>query len=133
MTNPPSMSPLRRRPIPGMTSPAPAAAAQPVAPAHPAPRSEKRLATPTADPPTGPPRHRSQDYSATRLVNFRLPVDLHDRYKERLQEIERQYPRIRRPSLTDIVIALLEEAPDSDNEIAELIRRKRASEYSEEA
>ena len=39
--------------------------------------------------------------------------------------------RLRRPSLTELVIALLEEGPQTADEVAELIRRKRAAEHEE--
>jgi hypothetical protein len=72
------------------------------------------------------------DYSTTRLVNFRLPVDLHDRYRQLVRDAEQQFPRLRHPSLTELVIALLEEGPATTAEVAELIRRKRAAEHSNE-
>ena len=40
--------------------------------------------------------------------------------------------RLRRPSLTELVIALLEEGPQTADEVAELIRRKRAAEHGAE-
>jgi hypothetical protein len=72
------------------------------------------------------------DYSTTRLVNFRLPVDLHERYRQLVRAAEQQYPRLRHPSLTELVIALLEEGPETAEEVAELIRRKRAAEHSDQ-
>lgn len=80
------------------------------------------------------PRRRrpAVDYSTTRLVNFRLPVDLHDRYRQLVRDAEQQFPRLRHPSLTELVIALLEEGPATTAEVAELIRRKRAAEHSNE-
>jgi hypothetical protein len=65
-------------------------------------------------------------------VNFRIPVDLHDRYRQLVREAEQQHPRLRRPSLTELVIALLEEGPGTADEAAELIRRKRAGEHAAE-
>ena len=62
-------------------------------------------------------------------MNFRLPVDLHDRYKQLVREVELRYPRRRHPSLTKLLIALLEEGPAGGEEAAELIRRKRAAEH----
>jgi hypothetical protein len=66
------------------------------------------------------------------LVNFRLPVDLHDRFKRLVREAEARYPRLRHPSLTEVLIALLEEGPADADEIAELIHRKRAAEHGAE-
>jgi hypothetical protein len=74
-------------------------------------------------------RHPATDYTTTRLVNFRIPVDLHDRYKKLVREIEEAHPRLRHPSLTELVIALLEEGPATSNQAAALIRRKRAAEH----
>jgi hypothetical protein len=56
-------------------------------------------------------RWSSNDYGATRLVNFRLPVDLHDRYRRLVAEVEQHHPRLRRASLTEVIIGLLEEGP----------------------
>ena len=74
-------------------------------------------------------RRPSSNYAATRLVNFRLPVDLHDRYKQLVRDVEERFPRLRHPSLTELIIALLEEGPVEASEVAELIRRKRAAEH----
>jgi hypothetical protein len=74
-------------------------------------------------------RRPSADYAATRLVNFRLPVDLHDRFRRLVREAEERHPRLRRPSFTELVIALLEEGPSTADEVAEAIRRKRAGEH----
>jgi hypothetical protein len=65
-------------------------------------------------------------------VNFRIPVDLHDRYRQLVRDAEHRHPRLRRPSLTELVIALLEEGPATPDEVAELIRRKRAAEHETE-
>jgi hypothetical protein len=62
-------------------------------------------------------------------VNFRIPVDLHDRYRQLVHQTELEHPRLRHPSLTEVVIALLEEGPVDAGELAELIRRKRACEH----
>ena len=86
--------------------------------------------TPRGEAPRG--RRPSADYATTRLVNFRLPVDLHDRYRQLVREAEQQHPRLRHPSLTELVIALLEEGPETVAEVAELIRRKRTSEHGAE-
>ena len=78
----------------------------------------------------GPPERRpAADYASTRLVNFRIPVDLHDRFRGLVREAEARHPRVRRPSLTELLIALLEEGPQTADEVAELIRRKRAAEH----
>jgi hypothetical protein len=77
-------------------------------------------------------RHPSADYATTRLVNFRIPVDLHDRYRQLVREAEQRHPRLRHPSLTELVIALLEEGPATGDEVADLIRRKRADEHGAE-
>jgi len=80
----------------------------------------------------GPPERRpAVDYASTRLVNFRIPVDLHDRFRGLVRDAEARHPRLRRPSLTELVIALLEEGPQSGDEVAKLIRRKRAAEHEE--
>jgi hypothetical protein len=65
-------------------------------------------------------------------VNFRIPVDLHDRYRQLVRDAEDRHPRLRRPSLTELVIALLEEGPATPDQVAELIRRKRAAEHGTE-
>ena len=88
-------------------------------------------ATRSAQPAGSPRRRPAADYAATRLVNFRIPVDLHDRFRQLVREAEQAHPRLRRPSLTELVIALLEEGPETVDEVAELIRRKRASEHEE--
>jgi hypothetical protein len=67
------------------------------------------------------------------LVNFRIPVDIHDRYRRLVREAEQQYPRLRRPSLTELVIGLLEEGPETAGGVAEVIRRKRVAEHALEA
>ena len=77
-------------------------------------------------------RRPAADYASTRLVNFRIPVDLHDRFRGLVREAEIDHPRLRRPSLTELVIALLEEGPQTADEVAELIRRKRAAEHGAE-
>ena len=151
------MSSARRRPIPGMASQP--VAAQPVTPAQvdqpvagaqvagtsvTAPlipdepdgrleaRSSRGLRGDRRSAAGGPPeRRRAADYASTRLVNFRIPVDLHDRFRGLVREVEARHPRLRRPSLTELVIALLEEGPQSGDEVAELIRRKRAAEHEE--
>jgi hypothetical protein len=82
---------------------------------------------------TLPERRPAADYATTRLVNFRLPADLHDRYKQLVREAEERHPRLRHPSLTELIIALLEEGPATPDEVAELIRRKRAAEHGLES
>lgn len=79
----------------------------------------------------GRDQHRAADYASTRLVNFRIPVDLHDRFRALIREVEDEHSRLRRPSLTELVIALMEEGPQTPDEVAELIRRKRAAEHAE--
>jgi len=75
---------------------------------------------------------RSVDYSVTRLVNFRLPADLHDRFRGLVRDAEKRHPRLRKASLTELVIALLEEGPQTADAVAELIRRKRLAENRED-
>jgi hypothetical protein len=145
------MPSVRRRPIPGMASqpitPAPLAPAQAqdhieddappleaegtataitvahdVAPV----RSDGRQRTVRETPIE---RRPAADYTSTRLVNFRIPADLHERFRGLVREAEVRHPRLRRPSLTELVIALLEEGPQTADEVAELIRRKRAAEH----
>ena len=65
-------------------------------------------------------------------MNFRIPVDLHDRYRQLVRDAEQRHPRLRHPSLTELVIALLEEGPATADEVADLIRRKRAAEHGAE-
>jgi hypothetical protein len=153
MTEPQPMPAVRRRPIPGMASHAPRQTTPervpPEADDPPVPTPEVSQETrsseassgahggsaqPTKpDPPLVPPnRRRPADYGATRLVNFRIPVDLHDRYRHLVREAELSHPRLRRPSLTELVIALLEEGPTSSAEVAEMIRRKREAEHRAE-
>ena len=118
------MPSARRRAIPGMVS-------ERVAPPPPNPTEADDLVADrrTADSP--PERRPAADYASTRLVNFRVPVDLHDRFRGLVREVEVGHPRLRRPSLTELVIALLEEGPQTADEVAELIRRKRAAEHEE--
>lgn len=148
---------LRRRPIPGMTAnhtaqpdlpaerpepladhdPPPAAPSAALAPEgttktarrrrRPDGPDDRRRAVPPSE--SGLERRPASDYRTTRLVNFRLPADLHDRYKQLVRDAEERYPRLRHPSLTEVVIALLEEGPSNPDEVAGLIRRKRAAEY----
>jgi hypothetical protein len=155
MSEPQPMPSVRRRPISGMASqpitpPAPAPTPAPVEADHhvdddaraseaegsttalaegndaAAVRSDGRRRTarePVIE------RRPAADYASTRLVNFRIPVDLHDRFRGLVREAEIDRPRLRRPSLTELVIALLEEGPQTADEVAELIRRKRAAEH----
>jgi len=126
------MQSARRRAIPGMASqaisdpPEPAVADPSPAPKAPAARTSRVREKPAA---TG---QRSADYSVTRLVNFRLPVDLHDRYRALVAKAEERHPRLRKASLTELVIALLEEGPKTAEEVADLIRRKRLAENEED-
>jgi hypothetical protein len=76
-------------------------------------------------------QRRAVDYASTRLVNFRIPVDLHDRFRALVREAEDRHPRLRKQSLTELVIALLEEGPQTADEVADLIRRKRLAEHEE--
>jgi hypothetical protein len=159
MSSPQPMPSARRRPIPGMVSepvapppPNPTEADQLVAGAEaaatsvPPPlipdetagrvdaRSSRGLRGDRRSAAGGPPERRpAADYASTRLVNFRIPVDLHDRFRGLVREAEARHPRLRRPSLTELVIALLEEGPQTADEVAELIRRKRAAEHGGEA
>ena len=141
------MPPARRRPIPGMASTTLPVVAGPQTPASSRAAKltngtgrrrsggQRRLPTAIAE---GKgegeimARRPAADYAATRLVNFRLPVDLHDRFKQLVREAERRHPRLRHPSLTELVIALLEEGPADVDEVVELIRRKRAAEHGAE-
>ena len=155
MSSPQPMPSARRRPIPGMVSepiapppPNPTEADQLVAGAEaaatsvPPPlipdeppdasrhgRAEASEGTGGALPAGRRERRPAADYASTRLVNFRIPVDLHDRFRGLVREAEVRHPRLRRPSLTELVIALLEEGPQTADEVAELIRRKRAAEH----
>lgn len=99
-----------------------------------APRSgAEAQAHPDADRSRARERRPAVDYATTRLVNFRLPVDLHDRFKQLIHDAQQQHPRLRHPSLTELLIALLEEGPGTADEVADLIRRKRAAEHGLEA
>jgi hypothetical protein len=146
MSAPRTMTPLRRRgAIPGMTPPAPAEREEPVErpePVSPVPPAHWASPAGVFDesggarldvPALAPARRPSADYGATRLVNFRLPVDLHDRYRRLVADVERAHPRLRRPSLTEVLIGLLEEGPETVEEVADVIRRKRSGELGEEA
>ncbi len=137
----PEMPPARRRRIPGMASNTQPAAGAPAGAAEPPgdPLSAPGSSAPTTMRVPAPlngggaaGRWPASDYAATRLVNFRLPVDLHDRFKALVREAEARHPRLRHPSLTEVVIALLEEGPADADEIAGLIRRKRAAEHGAE-
>ena len=147
---------LRRRPIPGMSHsqptppttqptdeevgtplPAPSEAQSPAptgsTPEAARPQRQARSQSETSAPASGalvPARRPSSDYATTRLVNFRLPADLHDRFKQLVREVEQRHPRLRHPSLTELIIGLLEEGPQTADEVAELIRRKRADEHA---
>ena len=148
-----AMPSARRRPIPGMASPpipdAPvvAAAVEDVpagAQADPeagAQRGRSRAPRRSASKPSAQRagagekstagRRPAADYASTRLVNFRIPVDLHDRFRALVREAEDRHPRLRKQSLTELLIALLEEGPQTVDEVAELIRRKRLAEHEE--
>jgi hypothetical protein len=142
MSAPKAMAPLRRRAMPGMSTPTPRVDTPPEPARTDSPPPEASEPSPPRPTPTGgpalledgerPARRRSQDYGATRLVNFRLPVDLHDRYRRLVAEVEQEVPRLRRPSLTEVIIGLLEEGPSTVEETAAVIRRKRAGEYDED-
>jgi hypothetical protein len=158
MTERHGMAPARRRPIPGMARvpapPPPSPAHDPrstenspgAAPSPPRRATTRRGESDGSSAPSGaraqagqpagengrPERRPAADYAATRLVNFRIPVDLHDRYRRLVREAEQRHPRLRRPSLTELVIGLLEEGPGTADEAAELIRRRRAAEHATE-
>jgi hypothetical protein len=136
------MSGLRRRAMPGMPShPEPPTttdeARDALVPSPPVPAVPGISAAggPRRGPGVGDGegRWRAEDYSATRLANFRLPVDLHDRYRRLVADVERDHPRLRHPSLTEVIIALLEEGPSTPDGVAELLRRKRVDEHAAEA
>jgi hypothetical protein len=144
---PPHQSPTREQPQadtgePNGSPPRPQHEPPPVsesrsssAPPPPANRDEQGGGQPAAAPVEKDGRHRraASNYASTRLVNFRIPVDLHDRYRRLVREAEERHPRLRRPSLTELVIALLEEGPTTPDEVAGAIRRKRAAEHTEGA
>jgi hypothetical protein len=157
MSPPEPMPSVRRRPIPGMTKhETTSAPSSPPEPEPTAPESSassrqasapeqtrgvgvsdersgderrKRPVSPQATPDAASPRRPAADYAATRLANFRIPVDLHDRYRDLVRDAERHHPRLRRASLTEVIIGLLEEGPGTPDEVAELIWRKRAAEH----
>jgi len=52
-----------------------------------------------------------------------------DRYRQLVREAEDRDPRLRRPSVTEVVIGLLAEGPTTPDDGAGLIRRKRAAEH----
>ena len=92
--------------------------------------SRERLATVAGEEATqSPRRYPSSDYGSTNLFNFRLPVDLHDRFGALVDEVKHRHPRLRKPSLTELLIALLEEGPQTADGVAEMIRRKRLDEH----
>ena len=141
MNTAPQMPPARRRPIAGMPAATPVPITREPDSAETAITISSEVAaraggSPSARPPAAADEaavgRRSDDYGATRLVNFRLPVDLHDRCKALVREVEALYPRLRHPSVTELVIALLEEGPTDAGAAAELIRRKRAAEHGVE-
>jgi hypothetical protein len=131
----PGMTPARRRPA----APSEAEVSQKSPPA-PTRRSDKTKPPPPSNE-NGPStsnasarakqrvevlrRWPAEDYGSTRLVNMRVPVDLHERYKALLREVERRFPTLRHPSLTEYVIALLEESEPTPEGVAAVIRRKR--------
>lgn len=131
MSNRTRMAPARRSRIPGMT-PTPVARGEqqdegevvalerPVVEATQPPARVIDAAAPELK------RWPSADYSATRLVNMRLPVDLHERFKAAVREAEAEHGRLSKPSLTEFVIAILEETPASGDQVAGAIRRKRS-------
>ena len=94
--------------------------------------SLERLATVAGEEAVRPPRrYPSSDYGSTNLFNFRLPVDLHDRFGALVDEVKHRHPRLRKPSLTELLIALLEEGPQTADGVAEMIRRKRLDEHQD--
>ena len=147
MTAAKPMTPLRRRPMPGMPAAPPASKPEPARSPDPdradrsaassapetlrisRPRRRSTAATARGE---GAPRRHPVDYSATHLSNFRLPVDLHARYGQLIAETQQRYPQLRKMSLTEVVIALLVEGPQTPEEVAELVRRKRLAEHSAE-
>ena len=138
MSGMPEMPSVRRRAIPGLSAtasppppPGPDAAMRPDASVT-APHGPRPDGDDNGRRQTSPDRRPAADYGSTRLVNFRLPIDLHDRYKALVREAEARHPRLRRPSLTELLIGLLEEAPADADGVAELIRRKRAAEHGVE-
>jgi len=150
---PQPMPSTRRRPIPGMASqpiPTEPAAAEPVnravesitenpevrprpAPARASRRRPRVLSGQSVggDEARATGRRPAADYASTRLVNFRIPVDLHDRFRALVHESETRHPWLRKQSLTELLIAMLEEGPQTADEVAELIRRKRLAEHEE--
>ena len=126
------MHSTRRRVIPGMASQladTPEKLVATEAEATPKPALDERNLKPGRAARVG---RRSVDYSVTRLVNFRLPADLHDRFRGLVREAEERHPRLRKASLTELVISLLEEGPQTADEVAELIRCKRLAENRED-
>lgn len=128
----------RRGKLPGMTPPAPAPARTLSAARESNEASSKASevqsanrngpASSEAAPPAARITDEEQiDYSATRLVNFRLPVQLHDRYKRLLRELQDSDPRLRKPNLTELVVHLLEEGPRTATEAGAAIRAQRAA------
>jgi hypothetical protein len=138
MSGMPEMPSVRRRAIPGLsatTSPPPPPQPDPeMRPdsSVPAPPGSRADSDDNSGRQTRRDRRPAADYGSTRLVNFRLPIDLHDRYKALVREAEARHPRLRRASLTELLIGLLEEAPADADGVAELIRRKRAAEHGVE-
>jgi hypothetical protein len=129
--DPDELAPPARSEEPSGSAPAPGEASAVKASEAPAPR--RLPAAPSSTSATGVARRRpSRDYASTRLVNFRIPVDLHDRYKRLVREVEETHQRLRHPSLTEVLIGLLEEGPDTADEVAAVLRRKRASEHGQE-
>ena len=114
-------------------SPAPREASAGDAPEVATSGARRRPAEASSTSSAGPALRRpSSDYASTRLVNFRIPVDLHGRYKQLVREVEQTHERLRHPSLTEVLIELLEEGPNTADEVAAVIRRKRAAEHGAE-
>jgi hypothetical protein len=158
MSRPAAMGSLRRRPLPGMASqpvvvlqstagdavdlsiverpPAPkeaeaeGKAEQGKPGASASARAAARRRSQPAD--VAIERYPAADYATTNLVNFRIPVDLHRRFQQLVRDADARHPGLRRPSLTEFLIALLEEGPQTADEVAEMIRRKRAAEHAAE-
>ena len=125
------MQAARRRPIPGMASNSIVAPSErPVADPPPAPPAPAARPARTREKP-------SRDESAVRRITRDAARELSAPGRPTrslptlVSDAEEGHPRLRKASLTELVIALLEEGPQTADEVAEMIRRKRLAEHEE--
>ncbi len=94
------MPSARRRRIPGMAPSTPLTVADAEGPTSSTVTATKPRPGRTRSTQRRPPaareaeRRPAVDYAATRLLNFRLPADLHDRFKALVHEAEHIFPPV---------------------------------------